>query len=60
MSTKDKTVRDAAAKLHEAITEAKADGYAVTWPATIEGLKNIAVSATGKVKTEAPAKTTRK
>lgn len=45
----EKNVREAAGALHKAISEARAAGYAVVYPATVEGLPGIAISETAKV-----------
>ena len=44
----EQAVRDAAMKLHEAISSAEKEGYRVDWP-TRAGLPSIAVSETGKI-----------
>ncbi|MCV9960385.1 hypothetical protein OIU34_00600 [Pararhizobium sp. BT-229] len=46
MSTTEQAVRDAAAKFHEAITDARKAGFAVTWPMTVDGLLSISISET--------------
>ena len=50
----EQRVREAATALHDAITQARADGLHVTWPRTIDDLPSIAVSETAKAKS-APA-----
>lgn len=50
MSAKAHAVRDAAARLAQAIAEATAAGYRVDWPASPAGLPGIAVSETGAVR----------
>jgi hypothetical protein len=42
-------VRDAAHLLADAIAEAKAAGFAVTFPSRADGLASIAISETGRV-----------
>lgn len=48
-------VRDAAAKLQDAIAAARAEGYRIDWPANAAGLSSIAISETAKVAAAAPA-----
>lgn len=50
----EKAVRDAAANLHKAISEATAAGYRIYWPGSADGLPGIAISETAKVKLAAP------
>ncbi|MBX4944639.1 hypothetical protein [Rhizobium binae] len=50
----EQRVREAAAALHDAITDARSEGLTVTWPRTVDDLPSIAVSETAKAKT-APA-----
>ena len=54
MVSEDIAVRDAAVKLYETIATATKAGYRVAWPAIVDGLPGIAVSATAKVKDSTP------
>jgi hypothetical protein len=49
MADLENAVRDAAAKLHEAVKAATDAGYRVEWPTNAAGLPAIAVSETAKV-----------
>lgn len=46
MSATEQAVRDAAAKLHAALSDAHKAGLAVTWPLTCAGLLSISISET--------------
>jgi hypothetical protein len=48
MKKHEKAVRDAAAALHEAITDARAAGLVVGWPLRVDGLTTMAISETAK------------
>jgi hypothetical protein len=50
MANNEQAVRDAAAALKKAITEAKAAGYRIHWPSNADGLDTIAISETSAVK----------
>jgi hypothetical protein len=50
MVSSENAVREAAAKLHKAITTAESEGYRITWPPSAAGLVGIAISETAKVK----------
>jgi hypothetical protein len=54
MANNEQAVRDAAAALKTAITEAVAAGYRVEWPSNVAGLDTIAISETGKMKQPEP------
>jgi hypothetical protein len=44
----ENNVRECAAKLLEAVREARANGYEVTWPSRADDLESIAVSEVGE------------
>lgn len=50
---KEAAVRDAASKLLEAINDARAAGYAVTWPSRAEELASVQISETGAMREDA-------
>lgn len=50
MENNERAVRDAAAALSKAITEAVAAGYRIAWPSNAAGLDTIAISETAAVK----------
>lgn len=54
MTTKEKNIRQAAARLADAIEDGRKAGLRVVWPANAEGLTAIAISETGKVKQPSP------
>jgi hypothetical protein len=54
MANIEQAVRDAAAALSTAITEAVAAGYRVAWPSNPTGLDTIAISETGAVNQPEP------
>lgn len=49
MANHEQAVRDAAAALGTALTEATAAGYRIHWPSNAAGLDAIAISETGRV-----------
>lgn len=49
MSPTEHNVRESAASLLRAITEAEAGGFRIAWPASAAGLSSIGISETGKV-----------
>lgn len=55
MKTHEKTVREAAASLHDAIVAARRNGFDIQWPAKPDGLKSLAISETAKAEHAAPA-----
>jgi hypothetical protein len=58
MKAKEKAVREAAANLHTAISEASAAGYHVNWPLRHEDLAAIEISEGASVETDEPAPVT--
>jgi hypothetical protein len=47
---KETAVRDAASALSKAILDARAAGYAVTWPSRVEDLDSMQISETGAMR----------
>jgi hypothetical protein len=55
MADNERSVREAASALKQAITEAVTAGYRIDWPSNVAGLDTIAISETGAVKQPAAA-----